>query len=123
MDTLAQILHQDLDIDGCEVLSVPVTIYGNASEALGPATATHANVAGATSSTSLLAANAARKGAAIFNDSTSVLYVKLGFGASSTSFAVKMEAGAYYEVPFGFTGLITGIWASATGSARVTELA
>ena len=34
-----------------------------------------------------------------------------------------MLAGAYYEIPFGYTGIITGIWASVTGGLNVTELA
>jgi hypothetical protein len=33
-----------------------------------------------------------------------------------------MVADAYYEVPFGYTGRIDGIWASANGNARVTEM-
>jgi hypothetical protein len=69
----------------------------------------------------LLASNASRKGATIYNDSTSVLYVKFGTTASNTSFTVRMIANAYYEVPFSHTGRIDGIWASATGNARVTE--
>lgn len=90
-------------------------------------TATLANVSGAASSTTLIAANANRLGAAIVNDSSAILYVKLGSSASSTSYTVMLAGtvssiAAYYEVPFGYTGIITGIWASATGNARVTEL-
>jgi len=35
-----------------------------------------------------------------------------------------MVADAYYELPDDpvYTGIITGIWVSATGSARVTEI-
>lgn len=85
-------------------------------------TATLANVSGATSSTTLIAANVERIGATIYNDSTAVLYVKFGSTASSTSFTVKMQTDDYFEVPNGYTGIITGIWASATGAARVMEL-
>lgn len=86
-------------------------------------TATQTSVAGATSSTSLLAANAARLGATVYNDSTAILYLLLGSGTASTSaYSVQLGAGAYYEVPFGYTGAIKGLWASATGNARVTEL-
>lgn len=43
--------------------------------------------------------------------------------ASSTSFTVEMAAEALYEIPFNYTGVVTGIWASnAAGSARITEL-
>lgn len=87
------------------------------------ATATLSNVNDTATSTTLLAANTSRKGASIHNDSTAVLYVKFGTTASATSFTVKMAADAHYEVPFGFTGRIDGIWASdASGAARITEL-
>lgn len=85
------------------------------------ATATLSNVASSASSVTILAANTSRLGASVYNDSTALLYVKLGTTASSTSHTVQVTAGAYYEVPFNYTGIITGIWASATGSARVTE--
>lgn len=89
----------------------------------GASTATQSNVAGAASSTSLLAANTSRKGATIWNDSSAILYVLLGTGtASATVCTVKLIADAYYEVPAGYTGAIKGIWASATGAARITEL-
>lgn len=82
------------------------------------------SVASANSNTLLLAANANRRGATITNDSTAVLYVSLGTNAASASnFTVKLAAAAYYEVPFGYSGEIRGIWASVNGSARVTEVA
>lgn len=84
-------------------------------------TGTHANVAGSASSVTLLAANPSRLGAAIFNDSTADLYVKLGATASATSFTIKLDQDGYYEVPFQYTGVIDGIWGSATGAARVVE--
>lgn len=89
----------------------------------GAPTGTKSNVAAATSSTTLLAANTARRGATLWNDSTSILYVDLSGGtASATSCSVKLIADAYYEVPFWCSSLITGIWVSATGSVRVTEI-
>ena len=85
-------------------------------------TGTLSNVNGSASNVTLLAANTARLGATIWNDSTAILYVKLGATASATSCTVKLIADAYYEVPFGYYGIIDGIWASATGVARVTEI-
>jgi hypothetical protein len=35
---------------------------------------------------------------------------------------VQIAASGYYEVPFGYPGAIDGIWASANGNARITEL-
>lgn len=64
-----------------------------------------------------------RKGATVFNDSAAVLYLALGSAASLTDFTVKIQPDGYYEVPMGYSGIITGIWASdAGGSARITEL-
>lgn len=79
------------------------------------------SVAGSASSVALLASNAARKGAVIVNDSTAVLKVGLGFTASATAYSIELGPGASTTVN-GFTGAINGIWASATGNARITEL-
>jgi hypothetical protein len=88
-----------------------------------PSAATRSSVAGAAADTLILAANTARIAATVHNDSTALLYLGLGTTAASTSnFTVKMQPDAYYEVPQQFTGQIRGIWASATGNARVTEL-
>lgn len=85
-------------------------------------TGTASTVASSATNVTLLAANALRLGATVWNESTQVLYLKLGATASATSYAAQLAAGAYYEVPFRYTGIIDGIWASANGNARVTEL-
>lgn len=85
-------------------------------------TPAQSSVAGSASSVSLLASNANRLGATIYNDSTVNLYVRLGSTASTSNFTVKLAPGDYYEVPFNYTGAIDGIWDSATGNARITEL-
>lgn len=87
-----------------------------------PSTGTSTNVASSATNVTLLAANTSRFGATVFNDSTSVLYLKLGATASATSYTVKMDAGDYYESPHGYTGIIDGIWSSANGYARITEV-
>ena len=88
-----------------------------------PATTTRSSVAGAAADTLILASNANRRGATVYNDSTAILYLALGTAAASTTdFTVKMVADAYFEVPFSYTGQIRGIWASATGNARVGEV-
>jgi hypothetical protein len=93
------------------------------AEPPGAGTATLTNVSGSASSVSLLAANAARRGAIIYNDSTAILYVKFGTAASTTSYTYLLVAGATVEFPRPvYTGVVHGIWASATGAARVTEV-
>lgn len=81
------------------------------------------NVSDTASSTLLLGSNSDRKGAAVWNDSTAVLYVLLGTGtASATNCSVKIAADGYYETPPTYTGALYGIWASdASGAARITE--
>lgn len=92
------------------------------------ATATLANVSGSASSVTLQALNTNRKGLVIVNDSTAILYVKFGSTASSTSYTYLLAGSsggipATLELPgVVYTGIVTGIWASATGAARVTEL-
>lgn len=87
-------------------------------------TSTLSNVSSSATNVTLLASNANRLNAAIFNDSTQILYVKLGTTASTSSYTVQIAAGGYYELPTVniYTGIIDGIWASANGNARVTEL-
>lgn len=109
--------------------AIPVVIFGSGPGAGSPANfapsssaGNSTSVASSATSVTLLAANAARKGATVYNESTSVLYVKFGTAASATSYTVQVVAAGYYEVPFGYTGIISGIWATANGSARVTEL-
>jgi hypothetical protein len=80
------------------------------------------SVAASVTSVTLLASNTARKGATIFNDSTAKFYIKLGATASTSSFTILMLGSGYYELPFGYTGIIDGIWASATGNARIAEI-
>jgi hypothetical protein len=68
------------------------------------------------------ASNASRKGLTIFNEGPGLLYVTLGTSTTtSSSFTVRMSAGDYYEVPFGYIGLVGGIFGTA-GNARVTEI-
>ena len=94
---------------------------GNSSQFATTAVVT--SVAASVSSVTLLAANTGRRGGTFYNDSSATLYLKFGASASSTDFTVPLIAGAYYEMPWPvYTGLVAGVWASATGAARVTEL-
>lgn len=84
--------------------------------------ATPAQIASSATAVTLQASNAARRSLIVFNDSTSVLYLRYGGTASSTSYTVKVAAGGYWEMPLpAFTGAVSAIWASANGFAYVTE--
>jgi len=94
-----------------------------ASSRLTPvATAVVTNVNASASSVQLLAANAARIRGYIHNDSTAVLTIKYGTTASAASRTTKLAAGDTWNIDDGYTGRIDGLWASATGSAAITEM-
>lgn len=84
-------------------------------------TSTLTNVAASASSTTVLAANAARLRAWLYNDSTIPVNIKFGATASATSFTKRMAQDEFFVVE-GYTGRIDGIWDSASGNMRVTEL-
>lgn len=69
----------------------------------------------------LLAANPARVTASVFNNSTAILYLKLGLGAALDEYTIKMAAGSYYEMPAGYKGAVTGIWSAVNGFAHTSE--
>lgn len=125
VSTITNVVHVDDNAstisvdDGGGTLTVDGSVTTNATKS---STATLSNVASSATSVTLLSANSNRLGATVYNDSTQILYLKFGTTASTSSYTVKMVADAYYEIPFNYTGRIDGIWASANGSARITEL-
>lgn len=92
----------------------------------GPGTGGSSSVANAIDNVQVLAANTGRKGATIYNDDTADtgarVNIALGFAASATDFTVQMGPQDYYEVPFGFTGVINRWALAATGDLRITEI-
>lgn len=75
-----------------------------------------------TSYGTIATASTGRLGCTIFNSGPGNLHVILGTATASTSvFTVRLSSGDYYEVPFNYTGLIGGIFATA-GTAEVTTL-
>lgn len=103
-----------------EVNTVPIS---NPSAPNYPVSSTAASstVNSATTSQAILVANTSRKGATVWNASTATLYLDLDAAASTSDYAAKLDPGGYYEVPYGFTGAISGIWSAANGSALVRE--
>lgn len=96
------------------------------SVAFGGANCTPVSVASATGKTLLKAANAARTGVTIANDSTSILYVLQGTGTpSATNYTFALPAKgtvAADRTISGYSGEINGAWATANGFAMVSEV-
>ena len=70
----------------------------------------------------ILASNALRRGASIYNQSANPLYIRLGSTVSATTYTLMIVSSGYYEVPNPvYTGIITGLWSAANGQAVITE--
>ena len=82
-------------------------------------------IPGAIAPVVLLAANPNRLGFSIRNTSmTDVLYVKAsasGAAVSAVYHTVAICPGGYYEDPYRYVGIVTGVWSAATGEALVDE--
>lgn len=83
------------------------------------------SVAASTSPVTLALANPRRSSLTIVNDSTAVLYVKLGPSAAviAGAYTVKLAAGATYmiEAPGAYQGEVSGVWSAVNGAASITE--
>lgn len=85
------------------------------------------SVAASASSVVVLAANANRKpGSMIWNDSTSIMYIKLGTTATASDYYHvidgKTTVPGSFAVPDGYLGIIHAIWVTATGNSRAVEM-
>jgi hypothetical protein len=88
-----------------------------------PSTSTVTRVSASITSTSIIVANASRRDLLLYNESTSILYLLFGTGvASVTNYTIQIAGGGYYEVSYGYTGALKGIWLAANGAVQVTEL-
>lgn len=81
-------------------------------------------IARTTVTTTFATPAAGRLGINVYNNSNGFLYVKLGTGATTASFTVRLGRQSFYEVQWpNYTGTVTGVWGSAgAGTALVTEL-
>lgn len=81
------------------------------------------SVAASITAITLLPPFADRKGAILWNDSTATAFLKLGAGASTTSYTWKIASQSGYElsIPI-YVGEISAVWDAANGSMRITEL-
>lgn len=87
------------------------------------ASATLTQVASSASSVSVLASSATRKGAIFFNASTAICYLAFTATATSTAYTIQMAPNSTYIMDKAiYTGVISGIWASANGNMIVTAL-
>lgn len=84
-------------------------------------TAAITTVAASATSETILAANANRKGATVYNNSGQKLFLSMAASSSATVYTVLLMPNTFFELPFNYTGIISGVWSSAQGDALVTE--
>jgi hypothetical protein len=110
----------NLDAAGIEIKNdsgnpIPVSVPAR--------TPTTTSVASSASSVTILAANVNRKGVSIANDSTAALRLSFSTPATSANAFIVMQPGSFLwlDQQLMITNIIYGIWASANGTAQVTE--
>ena len=129
-EDVAGIKYQRVKIvDGTVAGTTPMKIDANGALVAKPATGT--NTGGQTSvastitaDTTLIAANTARVGLMIYNESTQTLFLLLGAGVeSATVYSLQIPPNTLYEAPAAFVTLrASGHWVVANGSARITAV-
>lgn len=114
-------------VQGCAG-GIPVPVTASIPDCVkvkpcGAGTATRTNVARTNATVTLLAANSARQGAIVHNNSGELLFVALGTGGTKTDFSILLTKDSFWEVPFDYTGIITGAWkTNGGGNAQITEI-
>jgi hypothetical protein len=89
----------------------------------GGAASTITSFAGTTVNTTILVPNANRKGAIIFNDSTSAMRLAFGLVDSTVDYSVLVQPGDSYALNASdYTGAVRCSWITANGFARITEI-
>jgi len=103
-----------------ELRATPVPISGTVSVGASPSVATVTSVSVSPTVATLSASNASRTKCIVHNEN-GTLFVKLGSGASSTSYSYRLTSNAVVEIA-GYTGIITATKATGTSDALVTEV-
>ena len=109
------------DNGGALTVDGSVSISGTVSTTVGgTGTATVTQVSVSTTVATLSASNSAKTKVIVHNES-GTLFVKLGSGASSSSYTYRLTGNTVVEVE-GYFGIITATKASGTSNALVTEV-
>ncbi len=92
------------------------------SDFFSPANVNHRRITGSLSTSVVLPENSSRRMASFYMHSEAEFFLKLGTGATTIDFAVKLGSGSYYELPLPiYTGSISGVFTKTTGSLHIAE--
>lgn len=98
--------------------TVPVVI----TSTIGVVTTSVYAVLSSITAVSVMNANTNRKGATVYNAAGTAVYMRLGTGATTSVYTVALDPNDYYEVPYNWQGVVSGITASNAGIINITEL-
>lgn len=100
-----------------------VSTFSSSSSSISKRTPTTTSVASSISSVLILASNSNRNGISINNSSTSILYLSFTNPATISNSFIAMDPGSFIllDQQLMISNAIYGIWASANGTAQVTE--
>jgi hypothetical protein len=127
MKNLVQNPVTDVQITGPVTVSNEVEVKNDSGNPIPTSVAvrtpTTTSVASSATSVTILASNANRRGISIANDSTSILRLSYATPATSANAFIVMQPGSFLwlDQQLMITGTIYGIWATANGTAQVTE--
>ncbi len=79
-------------------------------------------IAGTVGNLIVLQANPNRIGASFYVEMGSALFLKHGSLSGTFDYTVQITAGALYELPFNYSGTVSGIWQFASGTVQITEV-
>jgi hypothetical protein len=118
--------EQTFPVNSDDVLEVDASRYPVPvlSAPASSAVVSSATASGGTSTTKLLSANTARKGALFFNFSMQTMLLRLGGDLIGPGdYSLKVGPESYYALP-PFTGEVWALWETATpsGGVQITEL-
>lgn len=111
--------------DGTDTLAVNPdgSINFNQTTTVISTTASLSSITASTSSQLIFASSITRKGFILFNDSTANCYIAFAATSSNSAFTILLNSGMTYQnESIIYTGIMSVVWASATGFLRVTEL-
>jgi hypothetical protein len=115
-------IDTSVDLVKTAVDAVDTSIDAFAAQEAGPTAGAITSVASSVGDVTILAANASRKGASIYNNSTSDLRIALANVNATVSYSLVIAAGGTFLINNGeYRGVIKGTWITANGSAIVTE--
>ena len=109
---------------GAGAFGLVVRVAGSISTTITqPTIGTTTSVALSVVVATILASNAARLGAILWNDGAANAYVRLAAGATTALFTVRLANKSEWELPFPvYTGIITGITSAGAATMLATEL-